>query len=348
MKEESPMLTTNDGPSRRASDLKYPAPLSPMLPERYRRWSIRFVIGAFALLVIFIIFKQVSLFRESRSRAAELRAGPRVRIITVEHSPTNRQLNVTGETRPYATATPYSKVSGYLGKVRADKGDHVEKGDVLAVIESPETNQDYEGAVADAKNKRSIANRIQPLLEQKLVSQQEADQAFSDAQIAEARLASIGAVKGYEEIRAPFSGTITARYADQGALVQNAANSQTSALPVFTISQVDRLRVYVYLDQKDAAFVQKGTPVQLSLSERPDVKIDATIDRLSGELDPKTRMLLAEVDIDNKAGVFVTGSFVQVALKVKSTSYLQVPVEAVVLKQGKLYVPVVTPNNTIT
>ena len=101
-------------------------------------------------------------------------------------------------------------------------------------------------------NKAAIAERYKPLLEKKLVSQQEADQAFADARVAESKAESLGAVKGYQEIRAPFSGTVTARFVDPGVLIQNAENGQSGAQPIFTISQVNRLRVYLYVDQKYA------------------------------------------------------------------------------------------------
>ncbi len=232
--------------------------------------------------------------------------------------------------------------------MKVDKGDVVEKGQLLAVIEAPETTQDYRGAVADAKNKRAVADRPQPLLDKKLISQQEADAAFADADMAEARVQSLGAVAGYQEIRAPFSGMVTARFVDPGALVQSAMTSQTGALPLFTLSRVNQLRVYVYLDQKDAPFIHRGLPVKIFVQERPEVQVDGKITRFSGELDPKTRMLLAEVDVDNKDNVLVAGSFVQVALTVQAASYLQMPVEALVLRQGKDSAAVVTSSNTVT
>ncbi|HVO32862.1 MAG TPA: efflux RND transporter periplasmic adaptor subunit, partial [Elusimicrobiota bacterium] len=235
-----------------------------------------------------------------------------------------------------------------LENVRVDKGDAVEKGQLLAAIESPETNQDYDAADADARNKRAIAERYKPLLDQKLVSQQEADQAFADANVAEARLKSLGATKGYEEIRAPFAGTVTARYVDPGALVQNAQTSQTSAQPLFTVSQLGRLRVYVYVDQSSAIAIHPGLPVRITLDERPDVQLDGTVTRLSGELDPRTRLLLTEVDIDNRAHRLVAGSFVKVSMKVQEPSYLQVPSEALVLRQNQDFVPVVTSSQTVS
>ena len=148
-------------------------------------------------------------------------------------------------------------------------------------------------------------------------------------------------------LRAPFDGTVTSRYADPGALVQNAENSQTSALPVVTVSQVDRLRVYVYVDQKDAAFIQIGGSAQVSSPERPDLDLTATITRMSGELDPKTKMLLTEIDIENKEGKLVPGSFVQVTLHLVIPEQLEVPAQALLIMQGKSFVATVDAELTI-
>lgn len=319
----------------------------PGTTRRIRHIGLMIVAGAAALLLIIFVVKRISFANEASARKHNIAEGPRVRVVPVELSSSERKLRLNGEARPFESVTLYAKVSGYLKEVNVDKGDHVEEGQLLARIDASETNKDYEGAEADAKNKRAIADRLRPLLDKKLISQQEADAAFSEATMAEARLQSLGAVKGYQEIRAPFSGTITARYADRGALVQNAANSQTSALPLFTLSQTRQLRVYVYLDQKDASLIRKGIPVKIGVEERPEIQVDGKISRFSGELDPKTRMLLAEVDVDNRDGRLVAGSFVQVSFSVKSPPYLQVPVEALVQRQMKDCVPVVSSSNTV-
>jgi len=316
--------------------------------DRIERAGIWTVVVAAVIVAVVFAFKQISFHRETKAREREIAAGPHVQVARAAPSPTQHMLTLIGEARPFASVTLYAKVSGFLTHVRADKGDRVQKGQLLAIVESPESTHDYQGAVADARNKRAIADRIKPLLEQKLVSQQEADQAFADADVAESKVKSLGAVSGYQEIRAPFDGRVTARFADPGALVQSAANAQTSALPLFTVSQVDRLRIYMYVDQKDAASVKNGIPVVIGLDERPDVHLRAAVTRFSGELDPRTRMLLAEVDLENQTGVLVPGSFVKVSMTVQTPSYIQVPVEALVLRDAKTYVPVVTSSDTVS
>jgi len=270
-----------------------------------------------------------------------------VRVAEARMSSPTRSVVLTGELKPYESVTLYAKVSGYLSQVSADKGDHVVKDQVLGVIESPETDRQFDAAKADADNKTRIAERYKPLLNQKLVSQQEADQAFSDADIAQSRLGQLKVMKEYEQLRAPFEGVVAARFADPGALVQNAENASTGALPVFTVAKTDRLRVTFYVDQKDAPYVRQGTPVRVSLSERPEVGVSAAVTRVSGSLDDRTRTMLAEVELDNRAGRFVAGGFAQVALDVKAAPQLEIPVEALVTRDSKEMAPVIV-NGRVT
>jgi RND family efflux transporter MFP subunit len=308
---------------------------------------IKFLIGCFVVLIAIAAYKFYETHEEELARAAELAAGPLIHTAKVLPSPGDHVIELVGETRPYQEATLYAKVSGYLKSVKVDKGDIVKQGQVLAIIESPETDQAYEGALANAKNKQAIDGRIMSLLGRQLVSQQEADQAKADADVASAQLHSAEVLKSYETLRAPFNGTITARYADPGALVQNATSSQASALPVVTVSQIDRLRVDVFVDQHDAAFVARDQDVEITLNDQPDFKLNGHVSRVSGELDARTKMLLTEIDIMNKNPRIVAGSFVKVALRIKSPPYLQAPVEALLLKDDKTYLTTVTPDNRI-
>jgi RND family efflux transporter MFP subunit len=270
-------------------------------------------------------------------------------VTTVTQSPATEHLDLLGEARPFASVTLYAKVSGYMRDIQVDKGDHVAAGAVLASIESPETDRAYSAAKADYENKALTASRVDKLLANKLVSPEEADEARTQATIAHERLAGLAEERDYEVLRAPFAGTVTARYADPGALVQNAATSQTNALPVVTVSQTDRLRVYVYLDQSDAAHVRPGTHATITLQERPDVHIAASVTRLSGELDPKTRKMLAELDIDDRDQTIIPGSFVQVVLDMPTPSRPEAPAEALIIRGeagggtegGRRYVAVV-------
>ncbi len=309
--------------------------------------GIGLVLLALVLLLVLFENRRVYLMNETRDRLAAVNAGPEVRVISAKRSSEERMVSLTGEARPFAAVTLYSKVSGYLKEIRVDKGDRVKAGQVLAIIESPELDRQYESAVVDAQDKRRDAAREKTLVEKNLVSRQDADHAEAAARVAEANAEALKTQKEYEILRAPFPGTVTARFADQGALVQNAANSQTTALPLVTLSQTDKLRIYVYLDQKDAAFVRIGNGAELSDSSRPDVRLAASIARISGELDPKTRTLLAELDVDNQQGLLLAGSFVQVSLKLKTAPSIEIPAEALLMKEDKAFVAVITQGNKV-
>jgi membrane fusion protein (multidrug efflux system) len=317
-------------------------------PLRLRRASRNGLLIALGLVISITLIKSIIYQKQAYELAKELKAGPWIHTVSAHKSAANRKITIIGETRPYAAVTLYAKVSGYLKKVYVDKGDKVVKDQTLAIIESPETDREYQGALADARNKRSIGQRMQTLRARNLVSAQESEQAESDAQVSEARLASLAVQKSYETLRAPFSGTVTSRYADAGALVQNAANSQTSALPVVTISDVNRLRIYVYLNQRDATFVNIGDPVKITVAERPGFEVVSSVARISGELDTKTRMLLTEIDVDNEQNNFVPGSFVQVTLQLKTPSLVEIPIEALINRQGKTLAALVKTDNTLT
>ena len=113
-------------------------------------------------------------------------------------------------------------------------------------------------------------------------------------------------------------------------------------MPLVTISQTDHLRISVYLDQKDASFVRVGNHAVISDSSRPDIKLAASITRTSGQLDPKTRTLLAELDVDNKQGLLMSGSFVLVSLKLKTAPAVEIPASALLMKGEQAFVAVIS------
>jgi RND family efflux transporter MFP subunit len=281
--------------------------------------------------------------REGVEARAQLRAaGPKVAVVKAGRSSPTRRVEVQAEARPYATVTLYAKVSGYLAEIRVDKGDRVKKGDVLARIEAPEIDKQVLAAKADAKNKRVNAERALNLVKPGVVSQQDSDLAVASADVAEAQEQALAVQSRYEVLKAPFDGVVTARYADPGALLQAATGSVTSAQPLVTISDVDRLRVYSYVDQQDAPYVKAGDPVEIALPlDRPRTSIAGKVARVSDELDPKTRMMLVEVDLDNHEGKIVAGSFVREVLQLSAPSLTTVPVAALVLRANAPFVAVV-------
>lgn len=300
------------------------------------------------LVIAGVVFKAVakkeSAESEGKSRTQEVDEGPRVRTTVAKASAPIRRIELQGEARPFLSVTIYAKVSGYLKDIRVDKGDKVKMNQVMGTIESPELDRQYDAAMADATYKKANAKRAVALAAPGVVSATEADTQTGVAQVAEATLASLAQQKSYEVLRAPFDGTVTARYADPGALVQAATGASTGALPLVTVSTPERLRVYVYVDQRQAGSVRIGDPALVSLSDRGDAHIEGRVARLSQELDPHTRMMLVEVDVDNKDGAIVPGSFVTVTLSLKSPPEIEIPVEALVMHGKTALVPVLDGN----
>jgi membrane fusion protein (multidrug efflux system) len=315
--------------------------------QKYLVIGIAVIAVVLALLGVLSMIKQSYLKKATKEKAAMIQAGQRVRVITTRRSGGLRSITLSGEANPYASVTLYSKVSGYLREIRVDKGDRVKAGQVLAVIESPEVDRQYEANLADAQNKRAEAARAKELVKKGYIPVQDAETAEATAKIAEMTAEAAKIQKEYETIRAPFSATVTARFADPGALVQSATTQQTAALPVVTLSQTDKLRVYVYLDQKNAVFVHVGDQAEVFDAARTEVRLSASVSRVSGELDQKTRTLLTEIDLDNRNEQILAGSSVQVTLKLKITPSIEIPANALMTKDDKTRAGVITSENRV-
>jgi len=309
--------------------------------------GILVVLVAGAMAFILITRQHSHVEAATQQLTAEGQKGPAVEVAVAHKVAGSNTLRLIGEARPYQSAIVYAKVGGYMRSISVDKGDFVRSNQIIAVIESPETDKQYQAAVADAHNKELISNRAATLVKKEMISQQDADQAEADAAVSKANLEQIGTLKSYEQLRAPFSGTVTARYSDPGALIQNAATSQTSALAVVEVSETSRLRIYVYVDQAHAPFVRKGDSVTIVDQANSNLKLAARVTRTSGEIDAKTRTLLVEIDVENPQDRILAGSFVQVELKVQTPSYIEVPSDALIVRGAQTFVAVVTPANTI-
>jgi len=258
--------------------------------------------------------------------------GPVVQVISVGSSPAIRNIQLLGDARAFSSATLFAKVSGYLKSISVDKGDKVKTGDKLAEISSAETDALYDAAVADLDNKKRLAARDKDLLTRGNVAVQAAQQSDTNLRMAEQAVKNLAATKGYETIIAPFDGTVTARYADPGALVQSASTAQSSALPIVTLSDDSKLRITSYVEQRDVPFVHVGDPVDITDASDRSRSVTAKVSRTAGALDPKTRTLLIETDVDNSKNFVVPGSFVYVTLHLKVPTLPQIPVGALVVR----------------
>jgi RND family efflux transporter MFP subunit len=278
---------------------------------------------------------------ERVARAADAARGPRVPVVTVTQGPKQKDITLVGDVKPYQSASIYSKVNGYLKSVAVDRGDRVEAGQTLAEIDSAETDSQYTSAVADLDNKRKLAARDKEMAAHGNVSTQTAESSDTNLRMAEANVRQLAALKSYETLRAPFAGMITSRLADPGQLIQNATTGQSNALPVLTLADTSRVRVAAYVEQRDVPYVKVGTAADIADANNPGRTLSAKVNRSTGALDPKTRTLYIEMDVDNASGTLVAGSFAQVTLHVPIRRLPQIPATALVVRSDKTFVAAV-------
>jgi len=279
-------------------------------------------------LGILLVRKNVAEAKEVHERVAAAEAGTRIRAASVEMESPTRTVSLTGEARAFRQATLYAKVSGYVTGMRVDKGDEVREGQVLAVLESPDAAEQVASAEADLALKQQAAQRARALAPSHVVSDQEVEQAETALRVAEAALARAKVTQSYATIRAPFSGRVTARYVDEGALVAAATGSTSSVQPLLELADMDRVRIDAYLPQDDALAVREGDDAALLLDRGEEIQ--AKVTRISRSLDPRTRTMLAEILVPNDPPRMYPGQFVQVRLEVARPVRPSVPPAALV------------------
>ncbi|HEX3484775.1 MAG TPA: efflux RND transporter periplasmic adaptor subunit [Micropepsaceae bacterium] len=307
---------------------------------RFKAVAILVLIGAASAVSALILTQRSDVAAERSVLEEEQTRGPRVEIATASPGPREREIRLFSDARPYQEVTLYAKVSGYIKTINVDKGTMVKAGQLIAEVASPETDAQYSSTLSDLSNKKQLAERADRLYKIGAVSREVAEQAQTNYEVAQATASQLETLRSYERLTAPFDGRVTARYADPGALVQNATNSQSSALPVVTISDASHLRVDAYVQQQDAPFVHVGDVADVVDAANPGRRITARVSRTSGQLDPRTRTLLVEIDVANAKDFFVGGSFAYVTLHLAVPPEPQVPVNALVLRDNKQYVAV--------
>lgn len=345
----SPLRTTQPDtgdPGHGAAPPPPPAPRKRAGPMLYLTGLVLLVAAGFGTFR----FMQESAANVASTRTAmetEAARGPRVVVATVAQGPSIRTIQLLGDARAYSTATLFAKVSGYLKTVSVDKGDLVTAGQIIAEIESTELESQYQSAVADLDNKQRIAARARDLLRSGSTAQQAADQAETNLRMAQESVRNLNAIRSYQVLRAPFDGMVVARFADPGALLQAATTNQASSLPVIQLADTTKLRIGAFVEQRDVSAIKAGDEADIIDASNTERRRTARISRTAGSLDPRTRTLFIEIDLDNKDTFLVPGSFVQVVLKVPVTSYPQIPVNAVLQRGPNTVVAVVGTDETV-
>jgi RND family efflux transporter MFP subunit len=298
--------------------------------------SIIAVIAAVAGTAVLFARERAAQARQEEVLKKELGQGPVVRVARVVVAAADRLVSLPAEVRAEQSATLYAKVSGYVSKVLVERGDKVRKGQELALLESPDLEAQVASSRAELTFRKQQLARVERLLSSGRVAVQDREAAIEGVKVAQAALARAEIQKGYQVLRAPFDGTVTARYADAGALLPAATGSTSSAQPLLEVAQLDRLRVALHLGQDDAARVRVGDPVQLQTS--PDQPpFEARISRISQSLEPRTRTMRSEIDLEKPPPGLYPGAFVQARLPLRGPPRPLLPTEALLGQGGQLY-----------
>ncbi|HEX3775752.1 MAG TPA: efflux RND transporter periplasmic adaptor subunit [Polyangiaceae bacterium] len=306
-------------------------------------FSVAIAVLSLALVALLVawLFGRHAEARDRSERENVEKLGPKLAVIRVESSLEDRELTLPGDVRGFEQITLYAKIAGYLRSIRVERGDHVESGQLLAQIESPENDADVISARSDAVIKHINAERARKLVTPGIISETDKENAENAEHMAQATLQRLNDVKSYETVRAPFKGVVTARYVDPGALMPAATGATSSAQPLVDLAETDKLRVFVYVGQDAAPFVRAGVQVRLWQDEIPEKQIQAEITRCADALDQRTRRMQCEVDLDNEKWAILPGTTLHVKLKIRVNRSPYVPNESLVIRDGKTLVAVV-------
>ena len=252
--------------------------------------------------------------------------------------PTRRELTYTvtlpANISPLYQTTLYAKVSGYLKWIGPDKGDAVKKDQVLAIIDAPEVEEQYRQAQSDYHIKKLTFERLAKVWNESpdVIAKQDVDVAEAASQGAKHLVEQRAALRDYTKVRAPYAGIITARFADPGALIQVATASSAGAIPLFTIMDLDTVRIYTNVPQDDSPWVVPGkTKATVIVKGLDGRSFTGTVTRSTLALDPSTRSLLVEIDLPNPDHALRPGTFVEVSLGLREIpNALVLPPQAII------------------
>jgi RND family efflux transporter MFP subunit len=298
----------------------------------------------------------VVLGRETRELAV-----PTLSVIRPERGAPEAEIVLPGTMQPFADAPVYARTNGYLKRRTVDIGGHVKAGQLLGEIDAPELEQQLDQARADLSTAEAnerlakiTSDRYADLLKSDSVAQQDVDNAKGNLEAKQASVESsrhnvqrLEQLEAFTRIYAPFDGVITARNTDVGALIDSGA-SGGAARELFHIATTDRLRVFVNVPEAFSRVAKPGLTADLVVTEFPGRRFTGTLVRTAGSIDTASRTLLVEIDVDNKSGELLPGSYAEVHLKLLSpASTYMLPVEAVMFRSEGLQAAVVRNGNRV-
>lgn len=314
-----------------------------------------------ALIVAGLVIGFVPRWFAHRALASEQRADDRPVVSVISPMPSRPDLStpLPAEVEPYIQAPVYARASGYVKNWYVDIGDTVTNGQLLAVIETPELDQQIAQAEADLNQAKAAealskitADRWVELLKTASVSDQETAEKTSDLELKQAAVESARAnldrlkqLKVYDSVTAPFDGKITLRNTDIGQLI-----TADSGRPLFNLAQVNPLRVYVQVPQPLIHAVEPGQIAELTFQELQGRTFEAKVTRTAGAVDVSSRTLQVELEVDNSKGEILAGSYAQARFHdVGSAKPVLVLADtALIFRSDGLQIAVVGSDNKVT
>jgi RND family efflux transporter MFP subunit len=323
---------------------------------------MRAILAVCAVALIVVVWGIWSRVSERDALAKEAIAGAVQTVATIHAAPSpgSESLVLPGNVQAFYEAPIYARTNGYVKTWKVDIGRIVHKGELLAEIETPEVDQQLRQAQADLATAqanydlaKTTDERWQGLLSTESVSKQDADSRAGDAAAKKAALSSAQAnvarlqdLESFKRVLAPFDGVVTLRNTDIGALI-NAGQNPGSAL--FRVSDMHRLRIYVSVPQPYAAAVTPGVGADLVFAEHPGKVYPAKVAFTAQALDPATRTLQVELQVDNARGELFPGAYAEVHFKLApAATTLRLPVNALIFRASGLQVATVGSDNRIS
>jgi RND family efflux transporter MFP subunit len=277
-----------------------------------------------------------------------------VKTTVIQMREAGQTVALPGSLQGYVQSPIYARVPGYVKKWHKDIGSRVRKGEVLAELETPETEEQLSQAVAARQQAaaslelaKSTEARWLALRSKDAVSQQEVDekrsnttQAVAFLGSAEANVQRLKQLTNFKSLVSPTDGVITRRNVDTGDLV-DAGAAGGIARALFVVTQTDPLRLYVNVPQTYAQQIKSGQTVMVSQAELRGQKFEGKLARTAASIDPLTRSMQVEISLPNKSGILLPGAFVQVDLPLQSKATLTIPNNALIIRAGAIKVAVV-------
>jgi RND family efflux transporter MFP subunit len=325
-----------------------------------RWWILVLAVVTAAVIVIAGILPRIQARTALRRETAEM-AVPSVVVVQPKRSAPAQEIVLPASVQAFADAPIYARTNGYLKRWYVDIGTRVTAGQLLAEIDTPEVNQQLRQSLADLATSQAnlnlskiTADRYAGLLKTDSVSKQESDNAAGDYEAKQANLQSAQAnvkrlqeLQSFQKIYAPFSGVITARNTDVGALIDSGSGGGVRT-ELFHIVQPDKLRVYVSVPQAYSQAAKPGLTAELTLSEFPGRPFAGKLMRTANAIDPASRTLLVEIAVNNPTGQLFTGSYAEVHLKLPTAgSAFILPVNTLLFRAEGLRIAAVGENQKV-